>query len=162
MMKKYNVPKDDYHIYENHQIYNGFESVNLPDLVITVRHNNDSAGTINSPEPITNIKAGAGCHSPKGIFYITAPDGIINKNSNLSEIGIQNILPNILYYMGMDLPKDLDGNVEKGIFASEYMNNNPVKYSDQAANDSHYRDYSYSENDNRSIEENLKSLGYID
>lgn len=76
---------------------------------------------------------------------------------------ITNIMPTILYAIGLPIPKGLDGHVIEEMFNENYLSSNPVKYTDidlgNHKDDVEQRGYSMTEQEK--IRERLKALGYI-
>jgi predicted AlkP superfamily phosphohydrolase/phosphomutase len=97
---------------------------------------------------------------PHGILLIKGPQ--IKKRHEIKEAGIYDILPTILYRLGLPQAQDMDGKVLTGIFEDDYLRRNPMKfirtYEDgKKKKTTEGRD---SAADQKLLEE-LKALGYI-
>lgn len=72
---------------------------------------------------------------------------------------IEDMTPTILYLLDLPLAKDFDGNVMEDLFRRGTRAHKPLFYIDDYADQSPDKDYTYEEL--QSLEEKLKTLGYI-
>jgi len=70
------------------------------------------------------------------------------------------LAPTILYMMGRKIPDDMDGRVLSEIFTEEFLKNNAIEFVDQQDHEGAGSPV-MSEEDERSVVERLKGLGYI-
>jgi len=55
-----------------------------------------------------------GCHRPEGVFVATGPG--IAQAVALHEFSIMDLMPTILHYLGLPVPADCDGEVQRDVF----------------------------------------------
>ena len=100
----------------------------------------------------------SGSHSLNGIFLLHGKD--INKNKELFDAEIVDIFPTILYALGEKIPSHLDGKVLTEAFRRDYLKKHKIEII--AYDEKHKaKEYKYSEDEKKEIEERLKSLGYM-
>ena len=77
---------------------------------------------------------------------------------------ITDLAPTILHLLGLQVSDDIDGQVLTDMFDSDFLDNHPVRYSEEAdptsGSASLYDEYSVAET--KVLEERLRGLGYID
>lgn len=160
------------HVYKREEVYNGAYLDKSPDLIID--WNLDKGGyaylSRSSLDTITNspiskiskrearaIKSGS--HRDYGIFISYGKN--INRNNILNKAKLIDLAPTILYYMGMPIPKDMDGVVLKEIFREEFLATTTVKKSGDSIIDTKRNIQDYSEEDAVTIQKRLADLGYL-
>ncbi len=101
----------------------------------------------------------SGRHEHDGIFVINGPN--VKSGQKINGCNIVDISPTILYLRNEDVPSYFDGKVLVEALDSDYVKNNPIKYTSsldfQQNVDTHF-----SAEDEIEISERLKSLGYIE
>ncbi|MFQ5603533.1 MAG: alkaline phosphatase family protein [bacterium] len=108
-------------------------------------------------KPATEESLDLGDHRDKGIFIIAGP-GIKKSGQFIANISMYEILPTILYGMGLPVADDFDGDVLKEVFLDEFVENNPTKnIRSYNTNQTIYKETKIDQN----VEEQLKSLGYL-
>lgn len=95
-------------------------------------------------------------YSPEGIFVISGAD-ICAKN-NISPASILDMAPTILYLMGADIPKVMDGRLLEEIINPEKINLHLPKYSE---GEEILKDDSGTYFEDEHIKEHLRRLGYL-
>ncbi len=113
---------------------------------------NVAKGEIFENLPIAN-------HERAGIF------GSIGKNIGNSrdmKLDIVDIMPTILYSLGLSIPNGLDGNVRTEIFDDNYLKNNKVTNIEFKTEIPRTESDQLTENDKKEISQKLKDLGYVD
>ena len=65
----------------------------------------------------------------------SAPDGVvffygrgIRRGNNIEEIRIVDVAPNLLYFLGLPVGRDMDGIVRSSLFVNDFIAENPVIY----------------------------------
>ncbi|MCH8304436.1 MAG: alkaline phosphatase family protein [Candidatus Marinimicrobia bacterium] len=141
-------------------VYHGKYLDDAPDIVVVV-NNHKSLITNNLPalkskfvRPPKNVAEGT--HEPDGIFM--AWGASIKPDSNFGEYDIHDMTPTILHAMGEPYFSDMDGKPIYSIFSDE-TTTEPAEPLSEADVD---QDVSYSDEEQKEIEERLRSLGYID
>ncbi len=103
-----------------------------------------------------------GSHRMNGIFVAAGPDiqkGIVD------HVHICDIAPTLLYLFDEPIPSEIDGQVIKDIFTTEYLNNNSVRFQTNSpdykcpVDSSAVKKLTTEEQDN--IQRQLKDLGYM-
>jgi predicted AlkP superfamily phosphohydrolase/phosphomutase len=159
-------------IYRKEELYHGAYLDTAPDLIICAK---DFAHQIKGgPYPkrknykkVISKKASRdffvnGVHRLNGIF-IAYGDGIKSKSS-LPPLSIIDLFPTVLYSLGLEIPKAVDGRMIKEIFDEDFVMKNPVHYTDypiERGSKVPVRTYE-KEEESKEIEKALKGLGYID
>jgi len=107
----------------------------------------------------TNI-AKKGSHSMYGIFSIIG-DGI-KKIQSYQQAEIIDLMPTIFYILNEPIPQHIDGKPLIDFFVEEYIKNKPIKIEKKEISKISKAEYKYSPEEEKELEEKLKSLGYID
>ena len=103
----------------------------------------------------------SGAHNRRGIVLMKG-EGV--KHGHLSGAAVTDVAPTILYLMGVAVPPEMDGHVLTQAFAEEHLRSNPLKvgsYEAKSSGEGGKKEYALSDDEEKSIEENLRSLGYI-
>ena len=103
-----------------------------------------------------HFKKQSGNHRLHGIFVANGPD--IKKDNQTKDAKIIDIVPTILYLMGIPIPDDLDGKILKDIFLPDFVKLTPPTY--EKAKSIHKDDKS-SLTDQEEIKKRLRELGYL-
>jgi len=111
-----------------------------------------------SPRIFVEDLAFRGYHRMDGILMITG--ATIRRGVRIEGAHIMDLAPTILYMMGRKIPDDMDGRVLSEIFAEEFLKNNAIEFVDQQEHEE-VGSPVMSEEDERSVVERLKGLGYI-
>jgi predicted AlkP superfamily phosphohydrolase/phosphomutase len=148
--------------FRREEIYNGNYFNNAPDII--VEFNLDYIGGIGLDNQIvSSVPAGTsnvftGIHSQDGIFIICGPN--INKRLIINSVNIIDIAPTILYDMGLPIPEDIDGKIIEEVFVDSYKANSP-RYA-SINKEIEKKEESLTKEDEESMKQALKGLGYID
>jgi predicted AlkP superfamily phosphohydrolase/phosphomutase len=102
----------------------------------------------------------SGTHHLKGIFI--AQGEMVKDVDSLEGARIIDLAPTILYFLGEDISPDMDGTVLKQIIRDEFVSAHPVRLGFAGDPDKAVRPSSYSDQEERHVEEKLRGLGYID
>jgi len=95
-----------------------------------------------------------GTHRREGIFIAYGP--IIKSGINLKEINLIDIVPTILYMMGIPVPHDVDGKILRKIFTEKVSVKVKTIFVDIEAKSTKNKDV-----DEERIKKQLKDLGYL-
>lgn len=141
-------------------VYYGDESHQAPDLILIpnsynlmVHHSLEANELLGNPEQ-------SGYHDPDGILILNG--SMFKKGMHTENFSVEDFLPTILYAMNLEIPNDIDGKVKKNIFNTKFLqDNNPgYTYSSKIKN-MNSSSYTYSDKDKKSIEDQLRVLGYL-
>lgn len=109
----------------------------------------------------TNWSGANGRHRPDGIFLINGPH--CQPKIELKDLSLTDILPTILFAMGLPIPRDVDGRVLTEAFTEDFLQQNTIRYtgveSALAVSDGVEV---YSDRERAQVLAHLKGLGYIE
>lgn len=152
--------------YRREDLYQGPYVDEAPDLLFTL-----APGYEPTSEPLPASRGvfsdasseGAGIHQPDGIFMALGP-GIV-PGAHLAAQHIEDVLPTMLYALGLPVSTALDGHVIKAAFDPAYLASHPPIYISQPAplvtDESTQPSSSFSPEDAARVEERLAALGYL-
>ena len=103
-----------------------------------------------------------GVHRLNGIFIAYGKN--IKSNLSLPPLSNMDLFPTVLYSLGLDIPKAVDGRLVTEIFNEDFLESNPVHHIDYPIErDAKVSVTTYEkEEETKEIEKALKGLGYID
>lgn len=110
------------------------------------------------------IKDISGDHTLHGILLMKGPG--IRENLELKQCSVLDIVPTVLYILGLPVAEDMDGRILKDAFTAEFQKENPVQYIQSYEGSENIRDLSPNrQQSDKEVEkellERLRSLGYI-
>ena len=91
----------------------------------------------------------------EGIFMARSP--VLRKGVRFDRIRTVDVVPLVLYAMGLAIPKGIDGRIPEEIIHGDYLKANPPIYVDTPVGS----DVESSFSDDESLKRMLKGLGYI-
>ena len=100
----------------------------------------------------------SGEHLSEGILICKGPH--IKPDNPIKQADIIDIVPTVLYLMGEENYKEMDGQIRFEMITREFQEANPVRLGDQAAFEAMEKS-AYDSDDEKVIEERLKGLGYL-
>ena len=118
--------------------------------------------TINNPVQTAS-------HRIDGVLIIKGSP--VQDGKNITNARIIDIAPTVLYLMGATVPEDMDGRVITEAINPDYLNSNPISYSSPTLPVNGEgkgeelpvsQQAVYNKDEEKQIEETLRSLGYID
>ncbi|HID63216.1 MAG TPA: hypothetical protein EYP49_10815 [Anaerolineae bacterium] len=99
-----------------------------------------------------------GDHDLDGIFVTAGPG--IKCGGKIDGAALVDVAPTVLYLTGAPIPEDMDGQV-LDIFADQRLTSIPPKYEKSRPADYEAAEYTYTQEEELQIEEQLRSLGYF-
>jgi predicted AlkP superfamily phosphohydrolase/phosphomutase len=99
-----------------------------------------------------------GFHRMTGMLIAKGPH--FQAEGSLQGARIIDLLPTILYCMGLPIPEDIDGNVLRGMFREEFLQRYAVEFSDNSSNDTEGSGEK-SADDEEEVIARLRALGYL-
>jgi len=102
----------------------------------------------------------SGHHEPEGILMMMGPN--VKKGKELDHAHIMDIVPTIMYVMGLPIPSDMDGKVLTTAFESSFVKRNSPKYKKTVTRkETEEERVIYSKEAEDEIKKRLKTLGYL-
>jgi predicted AlkP superfamily phosphohydrolase/phosphomutase len=156
-------------VFKKEEIYTGEALPSIPDIVFILnsgyRLSGGAAGSDSFVSRETAPSAIQGDHLPEGILMISG-EGVRTLRPQ-TDLKIEDVTTTILYLLGIPVPTDMDGRVISDAFYADFVERNPIKYVDISSSsglpEAEIPDSVWeSEEDQKSVEERLRSLGYLD
>ncbi len=154
-------------VYRREELYQGDALEMAPDIVPTNAEYVTEQGHrwgygmtkfIGEPSLFVRPRELSGTHSPEGVFIAWGPQVKAGKLENLT---IQDVAPTALHALGLAVPESMDGQVLTQIFQPEFVEANPVRYSDVDTSLSGREGQVLSDEHELIVEDRLKDLGYL-
>jgi predicted AlkP superfamily phosphohydrolase/phosphomutase len=144
------------------EAYPGSNNEQAPDLMLVMRDH--SFISIHNKNPIIYRRPHIeGTHYPEGIFLARGPG--IRKGEAVSPLSIEDVTPCLLYSLGLDVPKNFDGQMPAQVFENSYADTYPVKIGEPTksvdSGTGETGEDSMNEEAKKEIFEQLKALGYM-
>ena len=104
----------------------------------------------------------SGQHAREGIIIANGPH--IRKDYIIKDANISDVAPTVMYLMGLDVPKQMDGKVLTDMVDEDCLKSRPVSYSVYDEGNSPDNDFSdgYSKDEADTVMDRLRGLGYVD
>jgi predicted AlkP superfamily phosphohydrolase/phosphomutase len=157
-------------VHHRDEVYSGPFVDDAPDLLIHwkdyayfTKKGIDKAGQIFSRELTLDASnfPHSGTHRIDGIFL--ACGACIRPGQWLSGLRIIDVAPSLLYLQGAAIPNDLDGRLRSDMFDEGYVSANPPQYTgDGATKEPPTQTPPTPPEDDKLLQERLRSLGYIE
>jgi predicted AlkP superfamily phosphohydrolase/phosphomutase len=100
-----------------------------------------------------------GCHRPEGVFMAKGP--MIRSGQTIGPLHLTDVLPTLLYYLGIPLPDDLDGKPALEIFETDFVTEHAAN-TESGETSCQAKESAYTQEEEDLIAERLKSLGYLE
>ncbi len=153
--------------------YTGQRMVAAPDLVYRFRSPDTSwrTGRLATARDVRRIGASflatgmaweSGTHTPDGILVARGPE--IRPGALAHPVPIWDLLPTLLYHLGLPIPPDLDGKVITSLFHPSVLAERPVRHGTRPAvrrPNEMGRDTAEEDVGERSVMRRLEDLGYL-
>ena len=143
-------------------LYHGPYVGEAPDLLFSLAPGYEPTSELSGRGVFSNaLDEGAGIHQPEGIFLVT---GIgVRPGVSMPELHIEDVLPTILYALGLPVSTMLSGRIAKAAFDPTYLAQHPPIYTTDPGPDATTGRSleSFSSEDALRVEERLAALGYL-
>lgn len=136
----------------------GFSQRWAPDLLIVPARNFHVAPFSGRNLLFRNTGWASGGHSPEGILIA---GGAPFKKGGIEGAKIVDLLPTILYLLGLEIPDDLDGRVLEEIFDESYWKANPPRYRAMETPRERVSEEGLTAEEEEAVKERLRGLGYL-
>jgi len=74
---------------------------------------------------------------------------------------MEDIAPLVLYLLGLEIPKHMDGSLPTNLFSKNFLSEHPPRYVEDIAIPGHIGDVTYADEEEEDIRKQLTSLGYL-
>lgn len=151
-------------VYRKEDIYKGQRMNHLPDLIVDPEegysftgHYQADSGLFSMVQPSTDRHVGK--HHKDGIFIFQGKH-IVSRGTITASL--YDIMPSLLYMLRIGIPGNLDGRILQEIFSDDFVKQNPpIMQDDQALKTDNGHGHTYSDEDEKNIEQRLRDLGYL-
>lgn len=151
-------------IYRREEVYQGESVTHAPDLILDfgdapyLPGDGLLAGELLEKVPGHGL---SGMHRDHGIFIATG--GRLQKGKEIEGINMCDLAPTILYMMGLNIDREMDGKVLVDIFETAFREEQPLNYEDGGSEhtDDSDKELVYTGEENESVKKKLESLGYL-
>jgi predicted AlkP superfamily phosphohydrolase/phosphomutase len=151
-------------VYRREEVYSGPYLHEAPDIVFSLK-NYSYIATISFPGTVYSRvypRDGTGTHRMNGIFLAYGEN--LKAGSKIHGAQIPDVTCTLLYLLGLDIPRDMDGRVLLEALSDSFIESNPVNIVDPLV------DYPSTRQDidlltrqeTEKVEAKLRGLGYID
>jgi predicted AlkP superfamily phosphohydrolase/phosphomutase len=150
--------------YRREEIYQGPYVAEAPDLLFSLAPGYEPTAELSRQGLLSDAESeGAGIHQPEGILMLAGPG--VQQGARLPDQDIQDVLPTLLYVLGLPISSVLQGRLIKAAFQGDHLASFPPTYSSQPA-PSHgsWMDEPwqvFGSEDAALVEERLAALGYL-
>jgi predicted AlkP superfamily phosphohydrolase/phosphomutase len=147
-------------IYRREELYHGPLLESMPDLICLPAdlRTADAGMDFRARELFATDSAISGTHRIEGIVVMRGPG--VRAGASISPVRIYDFAPTILYRMGVPVPEDMDGQVMFGAFEDNALSAKPVEFM-PAGSSRPEAQSGYSEEDELTVKERLRDLGYL-
>lgn len=148
-------------VYKREAVFHGVSAERLPDLVLHtdrakyVSFGHADFGSNKIVEPSTGQ---TGHHHMVGVVGLAGPG--VRAGLQLPEASLLDLAPTILHYLGLPVPRYMDGRVLTAAFTEAFNAENPVQYEDVDPT-SGREDDSFTQDEEDLVMEKLRDLGYV-
>ncbi|WP_300462931.1 alkaline phosphatase family protein [Desulfobacula sp.] len=151
-------------VWTREEAFNGPYTELAPDLTM-ILGDGGLISILNSDEPVRQRDETAGTHRMEGVIMARGPG--VCQGKSVDAVSILDVAPLILYTLGMEIPKQMEGRMPSEIFEVSYLQANPVKDSGdfEIRESVHWEESErmvYDEEAEAAMAERLRALGYIE
>ena len=149
-------------VHQREEIYRGPFVADAPDIVFELCEGYKVSHLPSRGDLLTDVShLPHGFHERKGVFAMRGPG--IPSDIEVAQCSIEDVVPTLLYALGLSLPDDLDGSVLFEAFAPTWRSRNPLlSHRAAEAEDRHGAHSAYSDEEEAAIAEHLRNLGYLE
>jgi hypothetical protein len=112
------------HVYTREEAFAGNQVERAPDLTLEPR-GGASISILNAERPHKRRADILGTHRRMGVFAARGPG--IRNNGSVGPLSILDVMPCLLYSLGLDVPADLEGRVPTEIFEPDLLEARPPR-----------------------------------
>jgi predicted AlkP superfamily phosphohydrolase/phosphomutase len=158
-------------VHRREELYSGRFTARAPDLIVQwtdyAYHSRQRFGETESTlfldaqaMPLSQLEMN-GFHRLNGVFMARGQG--IRKDVEIKGASIVDLAPTILYILGLPIPDKMDGKVLTDIFTEDYQGTKTLRFTEQeTVEDDAGGEHLYSDDEEDTVKERLRGLGYID
>lgn len=143
------------------ELYSGAHVADAPDLLFSLAPGYEPTSEL-SPHGIFSdaLPEGAGIHQPEGIFMALGPS--LAPAKALPELQMEDVLPIMLYALGLPAPASLEGRIAADAFDPAFLAAHPVIHDAEPLNVASLATApAYTDDEAGQMAERLAALGYL-
>jgi predicted AlkP superfamily phosphohydrolase/phosphomutase len=148
--------------FKREHLYSGPYLEHAPDVVFELRAGYEGGPGVKPPiiRPIPQsfLKMRSGNHTMDGIFV--AKGAAAQPGVDFGQIGLADVTPTILYYLGQAIPENMDGQVAETMFVNEFVEGHVARRQGSVKTARSDRG-DFSEDEEEAMRKQLKALGYL-
>jgi predicted AlkP superfamily phosphohydrolase/phosphomutase len=146
-------------VYRGDELFAGPYADHAPDLILQLRDGYKMIGDLVAREYVSRLPQTAGCHRRDGIFVAAGTD--LASGLDLGELAICDVMPSLLHFVGLAVPRDCDGRVRLDLFAPKSGPANRQVVYQNVTSAVRSVEAEPEENDEEVVSR-LRALGYVD
>lgn len=149
-------------VHRREEIYSGPFVADAPDIVFEFHRGYKVSHLPFQGDLLTDVSDQAhGFHEREGVFAMNGPG--VRSGVELAECSIHDVVPTLLYALGLSIPDDLDGRVLSEAFSPSWRSDHPIcSHAAPEPERVPQAPRPYSDDEEEAIAEHLKSLGYLE
>jgi predicted AlkP superfamily phosphohydrolase/phosphomutase len=143
-------------------VYQGPALEEAPDLILWPAEPTDiffGLSDFGAARMVDQVYRYSGMHRDQGVLIAAGPG--IRKDSLISQAGIADMAPTILYAMGLPVPGDMDGRVLDSLFEESHLREKSPVVAGETMVGEMVGDSAYSADEEEEIMKRLGDLGYL-
>ena len=147
-------------IFKREEVFPGPAMRHAPDLLLVLR--DFGFVSIKNREPVVMQRNEvAGTHHPEGVFFAYGKG--IKQGEILGKLNITDVGATLLYSLGLEVPRDFEGQVPESLFTEQHLAENPVAIGEGSTTVVKTNDgENMSEDEKNKIMAQLRMLGYVE
>ncbi len=143
-------------------VYSGERFEEAPDLILTPRDPSDifyGLSDFGSSRIWDRTYRYSGMHRPDGLLIAAGPG--IEKGRRFDNASLTDIAPTVLYWLGLQIPEDMDGSPLVDIMTADHVGSHAVHIGGDATSSSSVDRREYDAEEEEEIMDRLRDLGYM-
>jgi hypothetical protein len=144
------------------QVYSGRRFDEAPDLILLPEDDADifyGLSDFGSNRIWDETYRYSGMHRDDGLLIVAGPG--VRRGLRASELTIVDLAPTVLYWLGCEIPGDMDGRVLLSMMTDEYAREHPPRISGRTSDGGAPSPRAYTEEEEQEIMDRLRDLGYM-
>jgi predicted AlkP superfamily phosphohydrolase/phosphomutase len=148
-------------VYKREDLFHGGSISRLPDLVLytdRARYVSFGHADFGSNQIVDPSIGQTGHHHLNGVLVLKGPG--VRRSQTLDKASILDVAPTILNYMGLSIPRHMDGQILKQAFDDDFNHTNHAHYCESTL-EPLAENTSYSSDEAEAMIEKLRDMGYV-